>query len=278
MKKKIYFAISSVIQIIASFYIILNAQRIIIDQIDTIKETYSMFPADFQERILTMLQNNGIYFIMIMSSIAIILNAIILHNALNMDISTQKGKFIAFSVICFFTTESSIVSILSIINFIILLCLKNKKTEDNKKKKLEIPKIKYQEPTKKEKISSIIFIVIYASQFLISNLIPTDISKIAAMIITILIYVILFLTAILTFKDRLKRDFKLFKDNSKAYFRFIFPRIGIMYLVFILCNAMCIMISRKSHFYKSRNFRRDAKMVYSSNGNYMGTYSRRTHF
>ena len=253
MKKKIYFIISATLQILASFYIIINTSNIIQGQIDTIKEVYAAFPEDFQNRILTMLQNNGSTFLIIMSSIAIILNALILYTAIRGNILKKKGKFIAFSIVCLFTTESTIVTLLSIVNFIVLLCLKRKNSEDYPDKKQEIPKLEYLKSTRKEKILSILFVVIYFSQFFINKIIPNDISFVTAIIITTLVYILLLALAIIAFKDRLKRDIKLFKENAKAYYHFVLPKLGIMYVIFILSSLICVMISRKGYFNKSRD-------------------------
>lgn len=253
MKKKIYFTISAILQILASFYILINASSIIQEQINTIKEAYAAFPVDFQSRILTMLQNNGPTFLIIMSSIAIILNALVLYTAIRGNVLKKKEKFIAFSIVCLFTTESTIVTLLSIVNFIVLLCLKRKNEDDYPEPKQEIPTVKYQKSTKKEIIMSIIFVVLYFSQFFINRFIPNDLSFVTAIIMTILIYIILFALAIIAFKDRLKRDIKLFKENAKAYYQFILPKLGIMYVIFIISNLICVMISRKSNFNKPRN-------------------------
>ena len=77
MKKKIFFIISAILQILASIYIILNANTIIEFQLASIPETFSMFPEDFQEKVTEMLTNNFIWVIIFESMIAIVLNAII---------------------------------------------------------------------------------------------------------------------------------------------------------------------------------------------------------
>ena len=247
MKKKIYFIISSVLQILIAIYIIVNAQAIVETQLDSIKEAYSMFPIDFQDRMIGMLQNNGPKFIIFTTIIGIILNFITLIFAIKDKILKKKGVLIAFSVICFFTSESLILMLLPVVNFIVLLCLKRKNPEDfPEKEKKEMPKVQYEKPTKKEIILSIIFVLAYFSQFALDFVLPENISKTNAIILTLVIYVVLLALAIFAFKDKLKRDIKLFKENYKAYFGYVLPRLGIMYVIFIICNLICVIISRKA--------------------------------
>ena len=247
MKKKMYFIISSILQILGSLYMIINANNIIQFQIETIAETYAMFPIDFQERMLSMMQNNGATFLSFMSIIGIILNAIILKISIGNEILPKKGRLIAFSAICFFTTNSGIVSWLSIINLVVLLCSKRKNPEDypNKEKK-EIPHLEYRQSTKKELIYGIILILVYFSQFLLGFVIPENASFNFKMAIQVVFYIIVFALAIIIFKDKLKSSFKLFKENSKAYFQFILPKIGITYIIFLISNILCILITQKS--------------------------------
>ena len=245
MKKKIYFIISSVLQILFAIYIVVNAHAIVEAQLSSIKEAYSMFPIDFQDRMIGMLQNNGPKFIIFTTIIGIILNFITLIFAIKNHILRKKGILIAFSAICFLTSESLIQMLLSIVNLTVLLCLQRKNPEDFPEKK-EMPKVKYEKPTKKEVILSIIFVLAYFSQFALDFILPENLSKTNAIILTIVIYVVLLALAIFTFKDRLKRDIKLFKENYKAYFRYVLPRLGIMYVIFIACNLIVVLISQKA--------------------------------
>lgn len=247
MKKKIYFIISSILQIICAIYIIVNVNTIIQTQLDTISETYAMFPVEFQERIISMLENSGEIMVIFPSIIQILLNLFVIKSAVNNSILINKGKLIAVSVICFFFAESSIVMLLSLINFIVLLCLKRKNPEDYPtKEKEEIPHLEYQKSSKKEIIVGIILVLAYFSNFLLDKVMPADISKTALMIIVIAYYVVLFILSIVCFKDRLKRDIKLFKENSKAYFQYVLPKLGIMYIIYIISNTVCILLTQQA--------------------------------
>lgn len=247
MKKKVYFMISSILQIIGALYIIITAQAIINTQLEMVSEAYSMFPAEFQERVTTMFQNGGVPFLRITSVITIVLNAIILKAAITNKILPKKGLLIAFSVLCFVFSSSTIGTIFSIVNFIVLLCLQRKTPEDYpSKEKKEIPSLDYHKPTRLEFILGIVFVLAYFSQFLLRYIIPDDISFTTAMVIQIGIYVVLFIIAILAFGSQLKRDFMIWKDNSKAYLQYLLPKIGIMYALFLVSNLVCLLITRQA--------------------------------
>ena len=55
----------------------------------------------------------------------------------------------------------------------------------------------------------------------------------------------LFILSIVAFKDKLLKDFKLFKDNSKAYIKYVVPRLCIMYIVFIISRFVTMMITNE---------------------------------
>ena len=249
MKKKIYFIISSILQIVCAIYIIVNVNTIIQTQLDTISETYAMFPIEFQERMISMLENSGEIMVIFLSIIQILLNLFVIKSAVNNSILRNKGKLIAVSVICFFFAESSIVMLVSLINFIVLLCLKRKNPEDYPtKEKKEIPHLEYKKLSKKEIIFERILVLTYFfTDFLFGVLFITqDISKTTAIVMTVVYYIVIFVLAIVCFKDRLKRDIKLFKENSKSYFQYVLPKLGIMYVIFAISNTICILLTKQA--------------------------------
>ena len=246
MKKKIYFIISSILQIIVAIFVILNCNEIVQSQLSSASEQYAMFPSDFQERIVNMLENNGSTFLCIMSGIEIILNIIILKIALSRKILKKKGLLIAFSLICFITAEIPITYLLSIINIIVLAFSKRKNPEDFPDPKKEIPNLEYKKSSKKELILSIMLLIIYVSQFFLDFFFSGNESIFLMFGAIIIFYIIALITAILVFKDKLKHDIKIFYENSKAYIQYVLPKIGIMYLIYIICNIICTFISKQA--------------------------------
>ena len=166
MKRKVYFIISSIIQIIGALYIIINANTIVDLQLNTISQTYSMFPVEFQQDLAKSLENGGVEMLIITSIFQIILNAVVINMARKNNLSENKGKLIAISLICLFTAESTIVTLLSIISFIVALSIKRNKT----KEKPVIPEAEYKVATKKELIIGIVLVLVYFLPYLIRTL------------------------------------------------------------------------------------------------------------
>ena len=246
MKKKIFFITSSIIQIILSIIIIFNAKQIIDTQLTSIKEVYSIFPADFQERVLGTIENNGPILLWIGSLITIFLNILVINISIKGKILKKKGLLIAISIISFILSEHSIISLLSIIGFIILVVSKRTNPEDFPDPKKEIPEITYEKSSKKELILGILLIAIYFSQLLLKLLIKDNTPAIISKGLVIAFYATTFISAIAIFKDKFTNDFKLFNENFGTYVKYIMPKIGLMYLIYLPCSIICILISKKA--------------------------------
>ncbi|MBP3255039.1 MAG: CPBP family intramembrane metalloprotease [Clostridia bacterium] len=242
MKKKIYFITSAIIQIICALNVLLSVDEIMQTFQTSITQMYAMFPADFQARVFNMIMNAGPRFIIFTSIASIIVNIVILVISIQDKLLKKKGLIIALSVIGFFTSINTINSLLSLVNFIVILCCKRKNPEDFPEKK-EIPKLEYEKSSAKEIILGIILVVIYFSQFIIHRLLPNDLPLIANIGITVGFYLVVLAAVIFVFKDRYKRDLKLFKENIGAYFGFIIPRFAILYIIFIVVSLASILIA-----------------------------------
>jgi len=247
MKKKIYFIISSIIQIAVAIYLILNVDALIQSEIQALTENPGVLPAEFQQEQIQLLTNENYKIGLIFcSGLGIFFNFLTLCFALKNAILRKKGLILTFSVVNFFLSGYSISMILSLANFIVILCLKRKNPEDFPvKEKKEIPHLEYEKSTKKEIILGIVLILAYFSQALFDIIIPEGISEIAAMAIVISYYLILLVLAIFCFWKRLKKDFKLFKDNFKAYRQFILPRLGIMYAIYLVISMLCMILTQQ---------------------------------
>ena len=241
MKKKIFFIISAIIQILLSIILIVNAKSIVQTQINSINpETAN----EVVKNTISILQNKGELIVIVESIIIIMLNAFIFQTAMCNKILRRKGLMITATLISFFCSNHTIISLLCVINFIILICSQRKNPEDFPQKK-EIPNLEYQKSTKKEKISAIILALVYFSQMIIGKLIPQDIHPRARFIIVVIYYLIVLITAILCFRIRLKRDIKLFKSNFSAYMRFVLPIYGLSILTLIISNMICLRITNQ---------------------------------
>ncbi len=237
MKKKIFLIISYALQILICFYVFAYAQNIVQSTINALQAYSSLLPSDVMQRTLNIFVNNGAKYIYTIASINLILNLLSLIIVLKANILQNKGKLIAFSVISIFTSALTVSEILAIVNIIVLAVSKRKNPEDFPVKK-EIPKIEFQNSTKKEKIWSIILILTYCIIFGASSFLPDDFNLTAYYILSILIYIFLIVLSIFVFKDKLKHDVKLFKNNFSAYMRFILPKIGIIYLIELVATVI----------------------------------------
>ena len=246
MKKKIYFILTSIIQIILSIAIIFTAESIAQTQLDSLSQIYAEFPIEFQNRMRSMLENGGSILISLPAVIVIIMNTLILKETVKNNILKKKGKLIALSIICLFMAENTILSILALVNIIILALLKRKNPEDfPEKEKKQIPKVEYKESTRKEKIFALVIIIVYFSQFLLGAIINLD-TFIKTMIVQIGFDIIMLVLVILCFKDKLKRDLKLFKENTKAYLQCVLPKVGGIYLLFLLVGIISTIITKQA--------------------------------
>ena len=108
MKKKIYFIISAVLQIIASIYFLINAEAINQLQIEQAAETYAGFPVEYQEKVISMMENSGSLIIIISAILGILLNAIVLKTSISNTILRNKGKLIAISIATLFTSTGTL--------------------------------------------------------------------------------------------------------------------------------------------------------------------------
>ena len=235
MKKKIYFIIASVTQIIISIYSIINAKAII----ENLLSTMEMLPEAMQERVNNLYQNSGSKYIIFLSVVCIIIDLLIIYFAVRDKLAKKKGTIIGLSVITLFTASYTIVELIAIINIIVIASIKN----DMVKEKKEIPKIEKEKTDKRQKLMALGLLLIYFSQMIWGNYIPNGVIGI---LIQVLFYLVMIILSLWVFKDKFKNDFRLFKDNFSVYMGYILPRIGIFYIIFIMVSLICMMITKST--------------------------------
>lgn len=239
MKRKIYFIITSIIGILCSIWSIIYSKKLIESSLDSVKETYSMFPKDFQERVINILANGGSLFIKITSILTIIFSIITIIYTVKNKISDKKTTFIILSIIECLISSISILQLMYFINIIVSITIKGSPKEKIKK---EIPKIEYKKSSKKELIKPLILLVIYFSQFIWGRFLNEK----NAMIIEIIFYISMLVLSILFYKKELKEHLILFKNNFKEYMKFIIPRYLIGIILFAIINLISILITNKA--------------------------------
>ena len=252
MKKKIYFIISSICQIIVSIVSIIMSNDISKQMADSIIEQGALLGNSSRiEQIISLYTNYGTLIVFLGAILGIIVSLYILNVAIKNEVLKKKGLLAFLSLVCFFFASSGIVQMLSIINTIVLLLLKRKNPEDYPEKN-EIPKLEYQKATKKEIIWSIILIVLYLSQLVWGNFIPDDISLEIALCIDGIWNLVVFVLSIIIFKDKLKKDIKLFKENMKSYFRYMLLKFVIGYIMFFLVSIICTIVINQGEISKNQ--------------------------
>ena len=235
MKKKIYFIVGAIIQIIASVYSIIKAKEIV----QNLLATLNTLPEAIQERVNSLYQNAGNKYIIIMASVCIILDLIIILITTRDKLAEKKGAIIALSIFTIFTASYSIVELIAIINIIVVASIKSDKVKEKK----EIPKIEKESVDKKKKIMALGLLLVYFSQVVWGDFIP---SGVIGILIQVIFYILMIILSLWVFKDKLINDFKLFKDNFSVYIGFILPRMGIFYIIFIFVSLICMSITNST--------------------------------
>lgn len=245
MKKKIYFIIASSISFLLSIFSIIKANETVKATVDSLKEVYAGFPQDFQNRVIGVYQSSGVKFTILFAIIVMISSIFIFLFAIQNSLLRHKGLVITFSIFTFFFTDVLLVQLIGIADFIIILCCKRKNPEDfPDKTKKEIPKLELKESSIKEKILSIILFVVYLSQFIWSKFLPDNFNIL--LITEILFNIIMITCCILLFFDQIKYSFSQFKNNFKAYMRFIMPRLGMSYVFLFIFSLISTLITHNA--------------------------------
>lgn len=245
MKKKIYFIISAILQMISSVYLISKADTVYSNTLSSMEKVYSSFPVEFQNRLLDMMNNSGIYFILVPAIICIIANAIILILAFGNYIEKRRAFLIFLSIICIIFGSTTVSTILAIVNFVILLSMKKISEQDNKKEKKKIPEVKEVKYNNNELWSSIIIVLVYFSQFVWGNMISKD-NILISTLVSICFYALMFILVIVLFNDKIFNDFKKLKKNFSAYLEYDLPKYGFMFISFIIVNFLCIIVTKNA--------------------------------
>ncbi len=246
MKKKMYFILSSIVQILLSVHTIITAKKILSAQIDSFKDVYKSFPEELQKEMIESLQNTGDTVIIIFSVIIIIFSIITMITAIKNKILNRKGMIVAFSAITIFLAQSFWVILLAIINLIVLICIDRKnvknfsETSIKEKNKKEMPKMERLKPSIKDIVLGIVLVLLYFSSLIWGDFLPDSRNiRVAASIINDIVILVL---AIIIFYKELKIAVKAFFNNFSVYIKFVLSRIGIMFVAVIILNLIVMTI------------------------------------
>lgn len=241
--KKIFFIVSSIIIILLSLYTIIFSKQIVKEQLESLNTLSSVFPQDMINKMTNIYEKGGPIFFCITSFISILASVLILLYSITNKLSFKKNILIFCTIMIFLTGTSMFCTIFAIVDFIILLTIKEQKEEKIKK---EIPKLEKIDANLKDKLFAILLLILYFSQLFLGQLLPESFDINKRIMLSIIFDLILLLICILVFNKRLKRDFMALKDNLSAYISYTLPRLGIMYIVFIIISLLVIFISKKA--------------------------------
>ncbi len=232
-RKKYIIIISTIIQLIASVWSLIQAKVINegrIAELDSLPEV-------MRERMASVYQNTGAISIVVLSIICILIDLILIYLVFKDKASKKKGLIIFLFAVTLFTASISVVELIAIVDIIIVATIKADKTNVKK----EIPKIEKEKVDKKKIILAIALIVYY---FLGSFLVDFVPGKVLAIFVVILFYCSLIAFSILIFKDKFMNDAKLFVKNFGTYVGYIVPKYVIFFIIYAVISFICIMITK----------------------------------
>lgn len=242
-KKKLFFIISSSIIILLSLYTIIFSRQIVEKQLEALNMLSNVFPQDMLERMTTLYEKGGPILFIVTSAISLISSIIILILCIKNKLDTKRSILISCYIAIFLTGVNTITTLLAIIGLIFCLTIKENKEE---KIKREIPKLEKINLSTKDILLAILLLVIYFSQIFWSPMLPQSLTSNQRLMISISFDLILAIICVFVFNKRLKRDFKALKDNFKAYIGYIFPRLGIMYIIFVIVSLISMLITKEA--------------------------------
>lgn len=281
--KKVFFIFMSIIQIVVSIYAFIIAPQVAELQMNALNESVSeleesmetlqyseyrsreFVPEEIDKEVSFNLDDlfngeSGIFsgidmnayllrIIRFTAILTILLNVIIIVIASKNHVLRHKARIVAYYVILLFISPHFIVWITSLISLIVLLVLKRTTDEDQPIKAPKVEVLEYPYFDKKNKIKALIMIFTYAIlHFVIpAILINLDIiveKTIIEMIVSSILDLIVFGTAIYLYKDELKKGIEAFKNNNKGYRILILKLVAIAYACVMVFNVTRLIITQ----------------------------------
>ena len=229
MKKHLYFMFSSILIILLNIYAIVSHNEIVKDMIESAKS----LPESIGQKALDIYTKNGDVYIIVMASISILLSLLMITSIIRKTVT--KRKFVVISILSLLLSPIDLITLISILNLILCITIK-----DDIKIKVVIPEIEYK-TNKRLIISSIILILVYISQYFIKYITFID-----SFILSVIFEILLLILSIILFFNVFKEEFILFKNNFLSYVRYILPKLGVGYLIYILVGLISSTITNQT--------------------------------
>jgi len=222
MKKelKYYLLISSIIIVIINIYVIINAEYILSNDFVFLR---GITPEALLKRKLDLYESGGVKSIYIGAILAITTNILAIFLLIKNKINKFVTVLMVLNLICAMVARNVYSFILLSINWLLFFIIRKRVETESKEEIRDVPKIKRLKPSRKNIIWGFFLVIIYFVFYffkvgIVESGLKRDISIIIVQLVT-------FVLAILTFKDILKRDIKLlgkyFKEYTNCMFRFV---------------------------------------------------------
>lgn len=237
MKKNIYFIIAAGIVIIFSIYNILNVDSIIANTINSYKSIG--IESSYTDEIIKTFENSGGRLIVVSSIICIASCLGIMLLSIKDKLTKRKNLALFLTILTFLLSPNDTVSLISVINFIILINTKGNSVKEKKK----IPNMVFEKPAVKERLLGLLLILAYFSQFIWGDYIPNNHQ--IKIIIGIAFYVLILSLSIFIFYQELKKGFTYLKNNSASYIKFLLIAYVIGFIIYYIARVISVLLTNQ---------------------------------
>lgn len=249
MKKRIYFIISAILQILISLHTIMYVQDYIPKAISYYEEMYEVDNDKLWLESINAYKMHGEEILYVLSGIVIVLSSVILFNLIRKKEKFNNHPFILIAgIICFIFSENDYIVMLSLINIIVWIIgikKENKKSselslitnDEIKSSKEEIPILEKYTYEKFAKFMAVLAILLYIFLPNVVGLLPFS-----YITLSIILDALLLLMCILIFKKELKIGIKNFWQNKKHYLGFIIKKQALMFIFYCLAALIIVLI------------------------------------
>lgn len=229
-KKKIYYIIYSIVQMIISAVILFDLKSYSEAYLLSLTEAFSGYPEDIVASMTELFTIDMVKSMVMSSAIIVFLLAVaFLLIVLRDKVVSKKTLSIVLIVGMLLFSISDLGLFLVVATIVVIATSKKEEVNENGEKvvkeKKSIEKLRPLKVSGKDYLLTILLVVVYFSQFII-DLIPM--SGIVAVVVVIAYYLITFGLVFYVFGKRLKRDFGALKKDFGTYAKYIFKMWAIM--------------------------------------------------
>lgn len=230
MKKKIYFIIYSIVQLIINAIVLINLSSYAESYLFSLQEAMAAYPEEVAAAMTEMFTLDMARSTVMSSAIVCMLFIVaFLIIVLRGKVTKKKTLSIVLTVGALLSSISNIGLFLAVITIAVIAFSKAEKDGEKEEKvvkeKKKIEKLRPLKVTSKDYLLTVLLLVVYFSQFVI-DLIPM--SGVVALVVVIAYYLITFGLVFFVFSKRLKRDVGALKDNFGTYIKYIFKMWAVM--------------------------------------------------